>query len=100
MIDFELALKNTLEEVFSLVSVSCCFFYPGRSVYRREQNEGLQEQYNNPGDSELRDGTHCILGSSKGLDSGRCAHRVGPQNKPIRSSGCERSGDAGTQVCR
>jgi len=37
-----------------------------------------------------------ILGSAKGLDSGRRGHRVGHQNKPIRSSGCKRSGDAGT----
>jgi len=38
-----------------------------------------------------------------GLDSGRRGHRVGHQNKPIRSSDCERAGDArshGTQVCR
>jgi len=35
-----------------------------------------------------------ILGSAKGVDSGRRVHRVGHQNKPIRSSGCERSGDA------
>jgi len=37
-----------------------------------------------------------ILGSAKGLNSGRRGHRVGHQNKPIRSSGCKRSGDAGT----
>ena len=41
-----------------------------------------------------------ILGSAKGLDSGRRGHRVGQQTKPIRGSGCERSGDAGAQVCR
>jgi len=44
--------------------------------------------------------SRAILGSAKGLDSGRRGHRVGHQNKPIRSSGCERSGDAETQVCR
>ena len=41
-----------------------------------------------------------ILGSAKDLDPGRRGHRVGHQNKPIRSSGCERSGNIGTQVYR
>ena len=34
------------------------------------------------------------LDSAKGLDSDRRGYRIEHQNKPIRSSGCKRSGDA------
>ena len=46
--------------------------------------------------TELARKGSAILSSAKGLDSGRRGHRVEHRNKPIRSSGCKRSGDAGT----
>lgn len=46
MTDFELAIINASRAVFPSASVSCCFFHLGQSIYRRIQNEGLQQAYN------------------------------------------------------
>ena len=45
LIDFELAIKNSLEAVFPGVLVKGCYFHFTRNIWRKIQASGLQEQY-------------------------------------------------------
>lgn len=61
MTDFEKSILNACTAVYPTVTISCCFFHLGQSVYRRVQKEGLQEAYNNPEDRTLKVKTHMLL---------------------------------------
>ncbi len=45
LIDFELAIKNALETVFPGVDVSGCYFHFTRNIWKKIQQNGLQERY-------------------------------------------------------
>ncbi|KAK3925957.1 FLYWCH-type zinc finger-containing protein 1 [Frankliniella fusca] len=74
MSDFELAILNSIKEALAVTELQCCFFHLGQSMYRKEtdnlkitlsycqvQQEGLQVAYNNPGDREVKIGSHMLL---------------------------------------
>ena len=54
MTDFEKAILNACTNVYPVVTISCCFFHLGQSVYRRVQMEGLAAAYNNADDRTLK----------------------------------------------
>jgi len=54
MTDFELAIINACKEVFPAVPVSACYFHLGQIIYRRIQDDGLQEQYRDPLDTTVK----------------------------------------------
>lgn len=61
MTDFEQAIINASYEVFDDVSISCCFFHLGQSLYRNIQENGLQAAYQNLENETVRNQTHMIL---------------------------------------
>lgn len=60
MTDFE---KSIIEACFQNYDcdMSCCFFHLGQSLYRRIQLEGLQQQYQDRENEDVRKQTHMIL---------------------------------------
>ena len=61
MSDFEKAIINACQKVFPGIPVACCYFHLGQSVYRRVQQEGLQERYNDPDDRSIKTYIHMML---------------------------------------
>lgn len=61
LMDFELAIKNSVLTVFPRWVVQYCFFHLGQSTYRKVQSSGLQEQYNDPEDRSIKEATHMLL---------------------------------------
>lgn len=61
MCDFELSIINACTEIYPDVDVSCCQFHLGQSVYRKVQNEGLQEAYNDPDNRTVKQNVHMML---------------------------------------
>jgi hypothetical protein len=61
MTDFELAIINASKAVFPHVPISCCFFHLGQIIYRRIQEDGLQQQYRDPLDRTVKRFTHMLL---------------------------------------
>lgn len=59
--DFEKAIINACNEVYPNVSLSCCFFHLGQSVYRHVQESGLQVAYNDPNDRSVKTNVHMML---------------------------------------
>lgn len=59
--DFELSIIRACEEVYPGVSVSCCYFHLGQSLYRRVQAEGLQGAYRDPDNHSVRRFIHMVL---------------------------------------
>ena len=54
MSDFEKGILNAAETVFPQANISCCFFHLCQSIYRRVQDEGLQCEYNDPENRQLK----------------------------------------------
>ena len=63
MVDFELAIINTILEILVNAIIRAYLFHLNQSVFRLIQKEGLQELYNNWDDSSIRDATQqmCAL---------------------------------------
>lgn len=61
MCDFELAIINAARNVYPDATVSCCLFHLGQSIYRKIQEEGLQREYRDPQDPEIKIQSHMIL---------------------------------------
>ncbi|XP_043469652.1 uncharacterized protein LOC122503242 [Leptopilina heterotoma] len=53
MSDFEIAIVNAAEDIFGKI-VRCCFFHLCQSIFRRVQNEGLQQKYNDENDRSIK----------------------------------------------
>lgn len=63
LVDFELGIFNAVARYFAEASIRACFFHLCQSVFRRVQNEGLQQLYNDPTDTRIRNATRqmCAL---------------------------------------
>lgn len=59
MSDFEKGIINASSEVFEDAVLAGCFFHLGQSVYRKLQDEGLQNRYNGA-DGEIKIFTHML----------------------------------------
>ena len=59
--DFELAIINSVREVFPTSNLRHCFFHLGQSGYRKVQSLGLQVQRNDPEDREFKGLVHSML---------------------------------------
>lgn len=55
MTDLELAIINSVEEVYPQCSIRLCFFHLKQNLYRKIQSLGLQVAYNSRTDSSIRD---------------------------------------------
>ena len=53
MIDFELASRNALAEVFPGATIQGCFYHLSQAVYRKVQSVGLQNGYQNDANLSL-----------------------------------------------
>ena len=45
MIDFEIASRNALQEVFPEATIQGCFYHLSQAIYRKVQSIGLQQEY-------------------------------------------------------
>ena len=45
MIDFEIASRNALQEVFPEATIQACFYHLSQAIYRKVQSIGLQQEY-------------------------------------------------------
>ena len=54
MIDFELAVINSLERVFLDSEIKGCFFHLSQNIYRKIQENGLQQRYQEDSDFTLK----------------------------------------------
>ncbi len=61
MSDFEKAILNACNEIFPAVPTTGCFFHLGQAIYRKVQEVGLQQRYNDDEDDTIRTYTHMIL---------------------------------------
>lgn len=61
MTDFEVGIINAAKRAFPEADIKCCFFHLGQSSYRKVQNAGLQEAYNDPEDRTVKEGVHMML---------------------------------------
>ncbi|XP_043483508.1 uncharacterized protein LOC122511975 [Leptopilina heterotoma] len=59
--DFELAILNSSSNVFPDVHISACFYHLGQSVCRQIQFEGLQREYNDATNRNVKMYTHMML---------------------------------------
>ncbi|XP_051157755.1 uncharacterized protein LOC127279449 [Leptopilina boulardi] len=59
MSDFELAIVNAAEDNFGKI-VRCCLFHLCQNIFRRVQNEGLQQQYNDENDRSIKHATQMM----------------------------------------
>jgi len=62
MCDFELAIINAAKRALQTSDVRCCLFHLNQNVYKRIQAEGLQEQYNDEEDRDLKIGAQMLCG--------------------------------------
>lgn len=62
MTDFEMAIINAVEKMD--VVVKTCFFHLRQSLYRRIQQEGLQEAYNNPDDRSIKEAAQMMCATA------------------------------------
>jgi len=53
MIDFELAVINSLERIFPDCEIKGCFFHLSQNIYRKIQENGLQQRYQEDPDFAL-----------------------------------------------
>lgn len=61
MSDFEVGIINAAKREVGADKVRCCLFHLGQSVYRRVQDEGLQQKYADPDDSSIRDAARMLV---------------------------------------
>ena len=61
MSDFEMGIINAGKTIFPNADVKCCFFHLGQASYRKVQQLGLQELYNDPEDRSIKEGVHMML---------------------------------------
>ena len=54
MIDFEIASRNTLQEVFPEATIQGCFYHLSQAIYRKVQSIGLQQEYQTNVDLSLK----------------------------------------------
>ena len=54
MINFELAVINSLERVFPDSEIKGCFFHLSQNIYRKIQENGLQQRYQEDSDFALK----------------------------------------------
>ena len=54
MIDFEVASKNALQEVFPDVRIQGCFYHLSQAIYRKVQSTGLQQEYQTNEDLNIK----------------------------------------------
>ncbi|KAL7299220.1 hypothetical protein TKK_0007815 [Trichogramma kaykai] len=62
MTDFEMAIINSCEEIFPDARIACCFFHLGQSLYRKVQELGFSEAYNDEKDRSFKKFAMMLLG--------------------------------------
>lgn len=60
MSDFELAIVNAIKKHFPENIIRLCLFHLCQSVYRKVQEKGLQQRYNDPNDNSIRKSSHSM----------------------------------------
>lgn len=60
MSDFELAIVNAMKKNFAQDIIRLCLFHLCQSVYRKVQEKGLQQRYNDPNDNSIRKSSHSM----------------------------------------
>ena len=58
MSDFELAITNTVRDIFPDTRLLLCFYHLSQALYRKIQKLGLQTAYNNRDNTCVKDYTH------------------------------------------
>lgn len=61
MSDFELAIINSVKQVYPQSTILLCFFHLSQSVWRHLQSIGLQVAYNDPENREVKNGFSQLL---------------------------------------